>query len=73
LGNDYSALKHSLLEVTVSWVCHVNPPLGICWNELYGGGLFFDSSFDISPDGREVVIERVQERSNLVLLDLERP
>ena len=27
--------------------------------------------FDISPDGREVVIERVQERSNLVLLDLE--
>jgi len=29
--------------------------------------------FDISPDGREVVIERVQERSNLVLLDLERP
>lgn len=29
--------------------------------------------FDISPDGREVVIERVQERSNLVLLDLQRP
>jgi Tol biopolymer transport system component len=29
--------------------------------------------FDISPDGREVVIERVQERSNLVLLNLERP
>jgi Tol biopolymer transport system component len=29
--------------------------------------------FDISPDGHEVVIERVQERSNLVLLDLERP
>ena len=29
--------------------------------------------FDISPDGREVVIERVQERSNLVLLDLSRP
>jgi Tol biopolymer transport system component len=28
--------------------------------------------FDISPDGREVVIERVQERSNLVLLDLQR-
>ena len=26
--------------------------------------------FDISPDGREVVIERVQERSNVVLLDL---
>lgn len=26
--------------------------------------------FDVSPDGREVVIERVQERSNLVLLDL---
>ncbi|WP_058187834.1 LpqB family beta-propeller domain-containing protein [Terracidiphilus gabretensis] len=29
--------------------------------------------FDISPDGHEVVIERVQERSNLVLLDLQRP
>jgi Tol biopolymer transport system component len=29
--------------------------------------------FDISPDGREVVIERVQERSNLVLLDIQRP
>jgi Tol biopolymer transport system component len=29
--------------------------------------------FDISPDGREVVIERVQERSNVVLLDLNRP
>jgi dipeptidyl aminopeptidase/acylaminoacyl peptidase len=29
--------------------------------------------FDISPDGREVIIERVQERSNLVLLDLDRP
>jgi Tol biopolymer transport system component len=26
--------------------------------------------FDISPDGREVVLERVQERSNIVLLDL---
>jgi Tol biopolymer transport system component len=29
--------------------------------------------FDISPDGRELVIERVQERSNVVLLDLHRP
>ena len=29
--------------------------------------------FDISPDGREVVIERVQARSNVVLLDLPRP
>ena len=28
--------------------------------------------FDISPDGRDVVIERVQERSNVVLLDLPR-
>jgi hypothetical protein len=26
--------------------------------------------FDISPDGREVVLERVQERSNVVLIDL---
>jgi acetolactate synthase small subunit len=25
--------------------------------------------FDISPDGREVVLERVQERSDVVLLD----
>ena len=29
--------------------------------------------FDVSPDGREVVIERVQERSDVVLLDLHRP
>jgi Tol biopolymer transport system component len=29
--------------------------------------------FDISPDGREVVLERVQERSNVVLMDLPRP
>jgi len=29
--------------------------------------------FDISPDGREVVVERVQERSDVVLLDLARP
>ena len=26
--------------------------------------------FDISPDGHDVVLERVQERSDLVLLDL---
>ena len=29
--------------------------------------------FDISPDGRELVLERVQERSDVVLLDLPRP
>jgi Tol biopolymer transport system component len=29
--------------------------------------------FDLSPDGREVVFERVQKRSDLVLLDLSRP
>jgi Tol biopolymer transport system component/DNA-binding winged helix-turn-helix (wHTH) protein len=29
--------------------------------------------FDISPDGREVVLERVQERSDVVLLDLSQP
>jgi len=29
--------------------------------------------FDVSPDGRDVVIERVQERSDIVLLDLPRP
>jgi Tol biopolymer transport system component len=29
--------------------------------------------FDISPDGREVVLERVQERSDVVLLDRSRP
>jgi Tol biopolymer transport system component len=28
--------------------------------------------FDISPDGREVVLERVQQRSDVVLLDLPR-
>ena len=31
------------------------------------------SDFDISQDGREVVLERVQERSDVVLLDLARP
>ena len=29
--------------------------------------------FDVSPDGREVVLDRVQERSDVVLLDLPRP
>jgi Tol biopolymer transport system component len=29
--------------------------------------------FDVSPDGREVVLERMQERSDLVLMDLPRP
>ncbi|HEX9189347.1 MAG TPA: DNA-binding protein, partial [Vicinamibacteria bacterium] len=29
--------------------------------------------FDVSPDGREVVLERVQERADVVLLDLPRP
>jgi Tol biopolymer transport system component len=29
--------------------------------------------FDISPDGREVVLERVQDHSDVVLLDLPRP
>ena len=29
--------------------------------------------FDISPDGREVVLERVQDRSDVVQLDLPRP
>jgi Tol biopolymer transport system component len=29
--------------------------------------------FDISPDGREVVLERVQEHSEVVLVDLHRP
>jgi hypothetical protein len=28
--------------------------------------------FDISPDGHEVVLERVQERSDVVLMDLDR-
>ena len=29
--------------------------------------------FDISPDGREIVIERVEERSDVVLLDRRKP
>jgi Tol biopolymer transport system component len=33
-------------------------------------GDFDIQDFDISPDGREVVLERVQERSDIVLLDL---
>jgi dipeptidyl aminopeptidase/acylaminoacyl peptidase len=28
--------------------------------------------FDVSPDGREIVLERAQERSEVVLLDLSR-
>ena len=31
---------------------------------------FYIQDFDISRDGREVVLERVQERSDVVLLDL---
>ncbi|MEO6804894.1 MAG: hypothetical protein ABI286_12390 [Edaphobacter sp.] len=29
--------------------------------------------FDLSPDGHEAILERVQQRSNIVLLDLPRP
>jgi Tol biopolymer transport system component len=35
-------------------------------------GDFDIRDFDISPDGREVVLERVQERSDILLLDLAR-
>jgi hypothetical protein len=35
-------------------------------------GDFDIRDFDLSPDGREVVVERVQERSDVVLLDLAR-
>ena len=39
--------------------------------QLTNFSLDFDiRDFDISPDGREVVFERVQERSDVVLLDL---
>jgi Tol biopolymer transport system component len=31
------------------------------------------NDFDISPDGHEVVLERVQDRSDIVMLDLPRP
>jgi Tol biopolymer transport system component len=31
------------------------------------------NDFDISPDGREIVLERVQDRSEIVMLDLPRP
>ena len=31
------------------------------------------ADFDVSPDGREIVVERVQEQSDVVLLDLPRP
>ena len=37
------------------------------------GSEFDIRDFDISPDGREVILERVQERSDVVLLDLPRP
>ena len=35
-------------------------------------GDFDIRDFDISPDGREVVLERMQERSDIVLVDLAR-
>ena len=38
----------------------------------YGCRDFDIRDFDISPDGREIVVERVQERSDVVLLDLPR-
>ena len=39
--------------------------------QLTNFGPHFDiRDFDISPDGHEVVLERVQERSNVVLLDI---
>jgi len=42
--------------------------------QLTNLALDFDiRDFDISPDGREVVLERVQERSDVVLLDLPQP
>ena len=31
------------------------------------------NDFDISPDGHEIVLERVQDRSDIVMLDLSRP
>jgi dipeptidyl aminopeptidase/acylaminoacyl peptidase len=31
------------------------------------------NDFDISPDGHEVVLERVQDRSDIVMVDLSRP
>ena len=36
------------------------------------GADFEIRDFDLSPDGREVVFERAQERSDVVLLDLPR-
>ena len=42
--------------------------------QLTNLGAEFDiRDFDVSPDGREVVLERVRERSDVVLLDLPRP
>ena len=46
---------------------------GIEWKSTNLTPDFDISDFDISPDGREVVVERVQERSDVVLLDLPRP
>jgi len=34
---------------------------------------FHVRDFDISPDGHEVVLERAQEHSDVVLMDLSRP
>jgi hypothetical protein len=43
------------------------------WIQLTSLSHDFDiHDFDISPDGREVILERVQQRSDLVLIDLPR-
>ena len=40
---------------------------------LTGSGDSFCAGLDLSPDGEEVVLERIQERSDVVMLDLPRP
>ncbi len=50
----------------------VNPETGAERQLTNMPGDFDIRDFDISPDGREVVLERMQERSDIVLVDLAR-
>lgn len=54
-------------------VCLLDPETGAETQLTHLPPDFDIQDFDISLDGREVVLERVQERSDIVLLDLPRP
>jgi Tol biopolymer transport system component len=53
------------------WIVNLDTGAQRRWTNFPPG--FTISDFDISPDRRELVLERVQEHSDVVLLDLPRP